>query len=312
MGRRSEQRIAIFLPITVRGVDGNGNPYVQTFQTRDISRLGARIDGLAYLAVQGARIEIECRGQSVKFTVIWTGPLGTALEGQAGVLCLEPEKYLWGVPLGSPAPDNYEVRPSEQEHSVSGALARPSARTPAWAGTDRRRYPRKPCRMEADVAKAGTPGNFPATVTDISLGGCYLEMLTPLPVATVVELRINSSAGQLQVRGRVRSSQEGMGMGLAFLEMGAEDLRRLRKVAPPAPGAPQPVVTGLRGEPIARRPKPGVVSAAPGALTQKAPSDHEAIASDALEAILRLLTRKGILSRAEFFEEVERLKRDKA
>jgi len=93
---RQDERIAKELRVWVRGTDRNGNPFVQSAQTIDVSRHGARLDGVGYLTGPDRIIEVRRGWRRARFRVVWTGQMGTAQANQIGVCCLEPNKYIWG------------------------------------------------------------------------------------------------------------------------------------------------------------------------------------------------------------------------
>jgi len=144
-----------------------------------------------------------------------------------------------------------------------------------------------------------------ATVTDISLGGCYVEMLSPLPVDTFVDIAISPGDATLQLSGRVRSSQPNFGMGVSFTGMRPQDFEVLRKLAPPTLAAPEPSKQAS--------PPPAAAPPAPAKESHSyASTDFDSIDlptnAEALAAAVRVLIRKGVLTRAEVMEELEKLK----
>jgi hypothetical protein len=96
---RREKRIPVSVPIRVRGVDPDGQPFTQSAQAVDVSRHGARLDGIGYVARPGETIEVKRRWQSARYRVVWVGHPGTPDAGQAGVYALEPGKNPWGIDL---------------------------------------------------------------------------------------------------------------------------------------------------------------------------------------------------------------------
>jgi hypothetical protein len=305
MGRRSEQRIAMRVPVVVRGKDERGAPFVLNAHTHDIAGSGASLSGLNGVGRPGEKIELEYRGKKAMFRVQWVGLEGTPRAGQVGVRCLEPGNYIWGVPLPDWTPDSYD--PSASVYARPELFEAKSGRggvTSAQA-VERRKFPRQTCRIEALVADEGAATSLPAKVTDISLGGCYVEMLSPLPLGTLVELTLNPGDTTLQVRGKVRVSQMGMGMGVAFTGMSPEDFEKLRTMAPPVPVAPsagqvQP------SQPHPQEPATEQLRTAP-VIASKLPASHHPSTGEALEAIARVLFRKGIITRAEVGEELKKL-----
>lgn len=53
-------------------------------------------------------------------------------------------------------------------------------------------------------------------IADISLGGCYIEMVVPLPKGTLLNLELRAGETRLQTQGKVKSSLPGKGMGVQF------------------------------------------------------------------------------------------------
>ena len=96
---RRDRRIPVSVPIKVRGVDSEGHQFTQSAQAIDVSRHGARLDGIGYVTRPGETIEVKRRWQSARFRVVWVGNPGTAEAGQAGVYALQPEKNPWGMDI---------------------------------------------------------------------------------------------------------------------------------------------------------------------------------------------------------------------
>ena len=93
---RRELRIPKSLRVWVRGMDRNGQKFSQSAQTVDISRHGARLNGIGYVTWRGETIEVRRRWRKARFRVVWVGDRAQA--DQVGVCSLEPEKNLWGIP----------------------------------------------------------------------------------------------------------------------------------------------------------------------------------------------------------------------
>jgi len=96
---RPQPRVPRALRVWIRGVDRNGNPFVQSAYTVDISRAGARVDGVGWLTAPGETIEVKRHWQKARFRVVWIGQIGTPQANQIGICCLEPSRDFWGVPL---------------------------------------------------------------------------------------------------------------------------------------------------------------------------------------------------------------------
>lgn len=350
MGRRSEQRIAASLPVIVRGIDSNGNPFTQMARTHDVSASGGRLEGLVGIERPGTELEVEYQGRRAHFRVQWVGPVGTRIAGLAGVRCIEEGKYIWGVHLGDSAPDEYnhnhprEPVPDSPAAILanSNALAAVSSREPVpWAGNELRQFPRVACRIEAHLATAGSSLFLPGTATDICLGGCNFEMLSPLPLHSEVDILLCAADNTIRSRGRVCSVMPGMGMGVSFTGMSPDDLRKLRHIVPAVPGsasscsspatppgdtAPPHATNDAVIERSRLRNGGGTgdvmfFSSRPPTRTEKESDgsrvDDSSITSipqippttaEALEAVVRVLFRKGVLNRTELSAELQRLK----
>ena len=107
---------------------------------------------------------------------------------------------------------------------------------------DRRKHPRYPVNGGgAEVRQQGVDSRIWARLTDISLGGCYLEIMSPLPVLTYVGLVLTVEEQRLQAKGQVVVSHPHFGMGIQFIDLGAADRQMLEswiralapKVGPP-------------------------------------------------------------------------------
>ena len=94
-----DRRVPVSVPIKVRGVDSEGHQFTQSAEAIDVSRHGARLDGIGYVTRPGETIEVKRRWQSARFRVVWVGDPGTAEAGQAGVYALQPEKNPWGIDI---------------------------------------------------------------------------------------------------------------------------------------------------------------------------------------------------------------------
>ena len=337
MGRRSEQRIVIAFPVVIRGTDSRGSPFAVTTETHDVSCTGASLKGLQGVAEPGRKVEIECQSQKAWYRVQWASAANRKREWRVGVRCLEPGKYIWGVPPKEWQPDTFDLAAGSPQY----AEAHPAAAAPAVVAQpprERRRFGRHQCRIETQVTTQGPYGEVLVNgkITDISLGGCYVEMLSPLPSDTGIELAFTAAHTPLHLSGKVCSAQDGFGMGVAFTGMTPEDFEALRQFAPPekdarrasqaqyshdprAMSSPSPSDANVSGVPAlpASNPRPRPPSAQNDAerfeITQS-PTATELGPFDlpdpsiALEALLRLLLRKGTVTRAELLEELDRLK----
>ncbi|MGC1202799.1 MAG: PilZ domain-containing protein [Candidatus Acidiferrales bacterium] len=302
MGSRRETRIASAIPVIVRGVDEQGHRFQQAGRTKDVSASGARLEGLNGAGSAGAKVEIEANGKRAWFRVQWVGERNSLHERQAGVRCLEPGVCIWDVHLGAWKPDAYDP---DMPVGMGGEIDK----TSAWSGTERRRFARQICRIDAEVKRESETAGTKSTVMDISVSGCFLEMLAPMPIGSMIDLTLHPPGSTLHLRGRVLTSFVGMGMGVAFTRMSPEDCEKLIELAGTSSNAEfnaGHAYPELISDTTAARPKAAEYFAN-GNSASPAPSTAEA-----LEAVVRVLFRKGLLERAEVLDELTRVKSSKS
>jgi c-di-GMP-binding flagellar brake protein YcgR len=82
---------------------------------------------------------------------------------------------------------------------------------------DRRQDERVPCQIGATVHPAGTTTPNRCSLSDISEGGCYVEMPSPLPGNADVEIAVRTADRKFKIRGQVLTSHPGFGMGVRFV-----------------------------------------------------------------------------------------------
>ncbi len=105
-----------------------------------------------------------------------------------------------------------------QQREVGTALLEPKPDT----GHNRRAQIRYACRLGAEVYLTGTSVPNRCCLTDLSSGGCYLEVPLPFPSGATVEIVVRTYEMKLQLRGKVLTSHPGYGMGIGF-ELKAKD-----------------------------------------------------------------------------------------
>ena len=81
---------------------------------------------------------------------------------------------------------------------------------------ERRRNPRYPLMADVEIIDLESATTITARTSDFSRGGCYVDMLNPLPEDTLVRLRVTKSQQTFETQAKVVYSSVGMGMGLMF------------------------------------------------------------------------------------------------
>lgn len=83
--------------------------------------------------------------------------------------------------------------------------------------TNRRGELRLACRLGAEVYRLGTTVPNRCTLSDISEGGCYVEMPSPLSGQSGVEILVRTADTKLRIKGQVLATHPGFGMGVRFM-----------------------------------------------------------------------------------------------
>jgi PilZ domain len=205
MGQRREPRKPIEVPVRIFGTDSGGKIFSENVTTVDVSQCGAKLGGVR------ARLKVEeiigatYRKNKVHFRVKWAGQPGSLNDGEIGLLNLTPQQPFWDFPLPFEAPDNF-----------------------SFADKDRRRSVRVKCSISAELHPVGQPVIW-CKVSDLSVGGCFLEMPIPLPVHTKFDIALWLGETKLRLKGEVASASPGFGMGVRFTGLSPENLELLRR-----------------------------------------------------------------------------------
>lgn len=79
-----------------------------------------------------------------------------------------------------------------------------------------------------EVTEVTSEARISARTSEISLGGCYVDTLSPFPVDSLVKLRILKDDGVFEAKARVAYAQSSFGMGLQFTDVTPESRAVLR------------------------------------------------------------------------------------
>ncbi|HXX01063.1 MAG TPA: PilZ domain-containing protein, partial [Candidatus Acidoferrales bacterium] len=95
---------------------------------------------------------------------------------------------------------------------------------------NRRTQTRYSCRLGAEVYRTGTSVPNHCCLTDLSSGGCYLEVPLPFPSGSSVEILVRTYEMKLRLRGTVQASHPGYGMGVSFELKTKEERENVKKL----------------------------------------------------------------------------------
>lgn len=206
MGKRVESRAQCSLEVRVLGMDVNSRPILATARTVNISRHGVVLEGLASRVSPGEVVSLQYKGRKVRYRVIWSGEAGTEKAGQLGLEQVNNHDDLWQQDM--PAPE-----------------------TAADTRT-RRAERRKQRRFQADLpveVRSTQAAPIRAEIADISLSGCYVNTLFPVPVDSVVSIVFWLGDDKVTAKGKVRSSILGVGCGIEFVDLSPAVHQRLEE-----------------------------------------------------------------------------------
>ncbi len=220
MSSRSGLRRKLVLPVTVVRPQLDQS---QMAYTLDLSDISARLGGLYTLLEPDEVIEVQREGITAKFQVFWMGTPGTAMEGQAGIRSLEPDKPIWGL---GPKEDGSGEDQTDSDTGMPVGLPAATASLPG----EKRWHSRLECTGAATVRSRGSQFPVNGAIKDVSQGGIYMEVTTPLPVKSKVSVQMNIEGIALEATGAVRTSHPMVGMGISFLEISQENVQKLNQI----------------------------------------------------------------------------------
>ncbi|SRR5579862_619260 len=94
---------------------------------------------------------------------------------------------------------------------------------------DRRKYPRVKTAIQVEFQAEGATSAIHAQTSDISCGGCYIEMNFTLAVGTRLEMTLWINDQKLLTGGVVATHHPYFGNGIRFVDMSVQDLNKLNR-----------------------------------------------------------------------------------
>jgi len=169
MAKRREPRVELQLPIRVFGTDINGKAFSEKIVTIDVSRRGVKLSRVQAQIKVGETIGMTHGQTKGRFVVRWVGAIGTPRAGQIGIEYTSPEKPFWSVPLPEPTTDDFGRQTGDK---------------------DRRRHIRIKSINSVELHPQGETSRIWGKATDLSLGGCFVEMPIPLKQGTTIKMAL--------------------------------------------------------------------------------------------------------------------------
>jgi PilZ domain len=84
--------------------------------------------------------------------------------------------------------------------------------------SERRHFPRHAAQVQIELHQEGTDVPLRLVTTDLSRGGCYIQLMMPLPTGIYVNATFWLDDSPILVRGRVVTRHPQFGNGIMFLE----------------------------------------------------------------------------------------------
>lgn len=98
------------------------------------------------------------------------------------------------------------------------------------ARKNRRLYPRMKCRVTIELQPEAGGGPVLANLTDISMGGCYVETSAIFNPGTKIKLVFSIDDGTLHADGYVARLDPGTGVAVQFRELNREDREKMHRI----------------------------------------------------------------------------------
>jgi len=95
---------------------------------------------------------------------------------------------------------------------------------------NRRVEHRFPCKLGAEVYRLGSTVPNRCTLSDISEGGCYVEMPSPFVSQTSVEIVVRTTDMKVRIQGQALTVHPGFGMGVRFVFQDAAEREEILRL----------------------------------------------------------------------------------
>lgn len=92
---------------------------------------------------------------------------------------------------------------------------------------ERRKNTRFTVSASAELFESQTSTRLNRRVSDVGMGGCYIDTVSPFPIGTALLIRLVSGKHSVAAKAAVVYAQVGMGMGLVFTEISADHKEKL-------------------------------------------------------------------------------------
>lgn len=209
--RRQLRRAGVSLQVRLRTADFNDGNFEEVRITLNASR-----KALYFFTTQ----DRYYKGMRLRVTSPYDPMAGVANLEQVGeVVRVQQREGGYGVavallPSGQSVPVN---APAPRSSAEPSELLAPDSRNTSQS--ERRCAARSAFVAPAELVDMRTGSRIPARTSDLSMQGCYIDTLNPLPIGAAVRVQLQRSEQVLDVLATVSSRHVGSGMGLVFADM---------------------------------------------------------------------------------------------
>ena len=95
--------------------------------------------------------------------------------------------------------------------------------------SERRSSPRYRFIADVEIIEVASDTKLKARTSDLSIGGCFLDMLNPSPAGTEIRVTISHAGANFVAIGRVAFVVPNMGMGVAFTNVDGNQMEILQR-----------------------------------------------------------------------------------
>jgi hypothetical protein len=188
-------------------MDADGKPFFQNATASNLSSEGALLSRIQHPLKMGEILGVQYADKKARFEIKWVKAVALPKGFDAGVKILPNQSIPWD-----------EVA---QKGQANPELTRRS---------DKRQFLRHRVQFPIVISFADPRrAHMQCYATDIGGRGCYVETLVPLAVDTDVNISFWIDSDKVLTKGRVRTSDPAVGMGIEFTALEKDIQDRLQE-----------------------------------------------------------------------------------
>ena len=289
--RRVNRRAGVSLQVRVRTADFRDGCFEEVRTTENASRKAIYFFTTVDRYYKGMRLHVSSP---------YDPKAGAANLEQCGeVVRVHRREHGYGVAIAlgqarsssanQPTPSGAYASSTSFQSSAALAAFQPGVgRERNTSEIERRVATRSPFIAPVELIDMRTGSLIEARISDLSLRGCYIDTLNPLPQGAAVRLQIRRNEEVFDALAHVSSAHPGSGMGLVFNDITL---------------AQSAVIRSWLGE-SALPPEMAFAAARPSRRTNQATKTTQNLDVNTIYAVrlIHVLLRKGILSQSEATE----------